>query len=79
MMESRPGERVLAGVFAFIAGFIDSVGFLYLGGVFLSFMSGNTTRSATAIVDGNWDMVRVAGGCILFFLLGVINGAFTKR
>ncbi|CAQ04998.1 DUF1275 domain-containing protein [Corynebacterium urealyticum] len=79
MMESRPGERVLAGVFAFIAGFIDSVGFLYLGGVFLSFMSGNTTRSATAIVDGNWDMVKVAGGCILFFLLGVINGAFTKR
>ena len=50
MMESRPGERVLAGVFAFIAGFIDSVGFLYLGGVFLSFMSGNTTRSATAII-----------------------------
>ena len=24
-------------------------------------------------------MVKVAGGCILFFLLGVINGAFTKR
>ena len=79
MLEYRSGERAFAGTFAFIAGFIDSVGFIFLGGVFLSFMSGNTTRSATAIVDGNWDLARLSGGCIIFFLIGVMNGALTKR
>lgn len=79
MLEFRYGERLLAGAFSFIAGYIDSVGFIFLGGVFLSFMSGNTTRSATALVDGNWDLARLAGSCIIFFLIGVMNGAITQR
>lgn len=79
MLDYRPGERILAAVFAFVAGFIDSIGFLYLGGVFLSFMSGNTTRSATAFVEHNWELGTLAGTCIILFLLGVMNGALTQR
>ncbi|WP_338013660.1 YoaK family protein, partial [Corynebacterium heidelbergense] len=75
----RLGERYLAAAFAFVAGFVDSIGFLYLGGVFVSFMSGNTTRSATALVESNWGLATLAGSCILLFLLGVMNGALTQR
>ena len=79
MLAYRPGERLLAMVFTFVAGFIDSVGFIFLGGVFLSFMSGNTTRSATALVDGNHHLMRLAGSCIILFLVGVMLGALVRR
>lgn len=79
MDQYRPGERVLAVALSFISGFIDSLGFMYLGGVFLSFMSGNTTRFATATVESNWHLVALSGSCIVLFLIGVINGAATHR
>ena len=79
MLAYRPGERLLAMVFTFVAGFIDSVGFIYLGGVFLSFMSGNTTRSATALVDGNHELMWLAGSCIILFVVGVMLGALVRR
>lgn len=69
----------MAAGYAFIAGFVDSIGFLFLGGVFLSFMSGNTTRSATALVDGDWDMAVLAGSCLVLFLIGVMEGAVVRR
>ena len=34
----RRGERALAVYLSSITGFIDALGFLYLGGFFLSFM-----------------------------------------
>ncbi len=79
MLDFRPGERLLACTFSFVSGFVDSIGFLYLGGVFLSFMSGNTTRSATALVEGNWSLATLAGSCIILFLAGVVLGAITNR
>lgn len=79
MDQYRPGERALAVALAFVSGFIDSLGFMYLGGVFLSFMSGNTTRFATATVESNWHLAALSGSCILLFLVGVINGAATHR
>lgn len=79
MQSHTAGEKNLAASFAFIAGFVDSIGFLFLGGVFLSFMSGNTTRIATAMVDGNADLALLAGSAVLFFLLGVMEGALVRR
>lgn len=79
MLEFRVGERVLAVALTFVAGYVDSVGFIYLGGVFLSFMSGNTTRSATALVEGDLGLATLAGSCILLFLVGVILGALITR
>ena len=72
-------ERGLAASYAFIAGFVDSVGFLFLGGVFLSFMSGNTTRAATSLVSGDWDLAALASSCLLLFLAGVMQGALVRR
>lgn len=79
MQRYTAGEQNLAVSFAFIAGFVDSIGFIFLGGVFLSFMSGNTTRIATAAVDGNPDLVWLAGSAVIFFLLGVMEGALVRR
>ncbi|QGU05247.1 YoaK family protein [Corynebacterium comes] len=79
MQRHTAGEQNLAVSFAFIAGFVDSIGFLFLGGVFLSFMSGNTTRIATSAVEGNADLAVLAGSAVAFFLLGVMEGALVRR
>ncbi|MGO2515839.1 MAG: YoaK family protein, partial [Corynebacterium variabile] len=75
----RRGEQLLAVALTVLAGFVDSVGFLYLGGVFLSFMSGNTTRFATAAVEGDGNLAVLAGSCVGLFLGGVILGALVHR
>lgn len=75
----RRGEQLLAVALTVLAGFVDSVGFLYLGGVFLSFMSGNTTRFATAAVEGDGNLAVLAGSCLGLFLGGVILGALVHR
>jgi len=35
----------IAVALAILAGYIDGIAFVYLGGYFVSFMSGNTTQS----------------------------------
>jgi len=42
----RP-RRILACAIAALAGYVDAIGYLSVGGYFVSFMSGNTTRLAT--------------------------------
>ena len=50
MQTLAPVERWMAVLLAALAGYVDSIGFLQLGGLFVSFMSGNTTRMAAANV-----------------------------
>lgn len=73
----RRYERPLiaaAVALAALAGFVDALGFLGLGGFFVSFMSGNTTRFGVALgSDWRADATR-AGLLILIFLAGVIGG-----
>lgn len=57
-----------------LAGFVDAVGFLALGGFFVSFMSGNTTRMAVGVADGSADAF-VAATLIGSFVLGVVAGS----
>jgi uncharacterized membrane protein YoaK (UPF0700 family) len=33
---------------------VDVIGYLHLGGLFVSFMSGNSTQFAAAAGQGNW-------------------------
>lgn len=49
MRDLRRAERGLAAGLATVAGFVDAVGFLTLGGFFVSFMSGNSTGSRPAL------------------------------
>jgi uncharacterized membrane protein YoaK (UPF0700 family) len=70
---SRPA-LLLAALLAALAGYIDAVGFLQLGGFFVSFMSGNSTRLGVGAALGDLTIVATAGGLIGLFVLGVIGG-----
>jgi uncharacterized membrane protein YoaK (UPF0700 family) len=67
--------RTLALLLAFVAGSVDAVGFLSLGGFFVSFMSGNSTRLGVAVAAGAWQQAAIAGGLILLFVVGVALGS----
>jgi uncharacterized membrane protein YoaK (UPF0700 family) len=66
-------HRGLAIGLAALAGFVDALGFLKLGGMFVSFMSGNSTRMAVGILG-------LAPGCLFAsaligaFVVGVMIG-----
>lgn len=79
MLEYRLGEKILAWYLSSMTGFIDSIGFIYLGGFFLSFMSGNTTRMTASAAEGLWDVSFKAAGLMGLFLLGVVVGATIHR
>jgi uncharacterized membrane protein YoaK (UPF0700 family) len=68
----------LAVTLATIAGYVDAIGFLSLGGFFVSFMSGNSTRLAVGLTS-NGNAAAIAAGLIGCFLLGVIVGSLTGR
>src|ERR1700744_147166 len=70
--------KLLAVGLSALAGFVDATGFLKLGGFFVSFMSGNTTRFAVGLVR-NTNSAAVAGGLIGIFVLGVILATLTGR
>ncbi|MDH2454911.1 YoaK family protein [Corynebacterium bovis] len=79
MIDYRPGERVLALTLAAVSGYADSLGFMFFGGVFLSFMSGNTTRMAVTGVEEHPDLFWLTARCIALFLVGVMLGAVVHR
>ncbi|MDO5029801.1 MAG: YoaK family protein [Corynebacterium sp.] len=79
MKAYRSGERLLAAYLSTITGFIDALGFMYLGGYFLSFMSGNTTRLTTGLTEGDLEVVGKAGGLMMLFLIGVAIGALISQ
>lgn len=55
-----------------LAGYVDALGFLKLGGYFVSFMSGNSTQVGVDILQkGPWLPV----GLIVGFVAGVIGGS----
>jgi uncharacterized membrane protein YoaK (UPF0700 family) len=70
---SRPLRAVAVGLSA-LAGFIDAVAFLDVGGFFVSFMSGNSTRLGVGLALGS-RAAPIAGGLIAVFVCGVIAGS----
>ena len=66
--------RALAMFLSAIAGFVDAVGFIQLGGFFVSFMSGNSTRLAVSLAEGS-AKAALAASLIALFVLGVIAGS----
>jgi len=71
-------HRALAMGLAMLAGFVDALGFLQLGGLFVSFMSGNSTRLAVGTVAGS-PAAPIAAGLILSFIAGVTAGALAGQ
>jgi uncharacterized membrane protein YoaK (UPF0700 family) len=69
----------LAAVLAGITGMVDAIGFLRLGHIFVSYMSGNTTQFAIALGRGNTSEAGVIGGLVALFVLGAGIGQVVAR
>jgi uncharacterized membrane protein YoaK (UPF0700 family) len=79
MKDYRRRDVALAAGLSGVAGYVDAIGFLKLGGFFVSFMSGNSTRLGVGIATGQWTMVRTALALIGLFVIGVVLGALVAR
>ncbi|WP_165187375.1 YoaK family protein [Caulobacter soli] len=79
MKDYRRRDVALAVGLSGVAGYVDAIGFLKLGGFFVSFMSGNSTRLGVGIATGQWTMARTALALIGLFVVGVVLGALVAR
>ncbi len=70
---------MLALLLCGLAGWVDAVGVTQTGGVFLSFMSGNTTDLAAGLVRRDWPRVAFIAAVIPLFVVGVIAGEVIDR
>lgn len=61
-----------------LAGYVDAIGFIQLGGFFVSFMSGNSTRLGVGLIERSND-AALAGGLIALFVAGVVAGSLMGR
>lgn len=57
-----------------VAAWVDVIGFSVAAGLFVSFMSGNTTTLGIAAGNANTSAVLASGGLIGTFLLGIVAG-----
>ena len=78
MIRHSVGDRLFAIGLASVAGFVDVVGYLELGGYFLSFMSGNTTRLGAGLAADSSEF-GIALLLIALFVLGVVFGSLLGR
>ena len=72
-------RRLLAVCLSALAGYVDALGFLSLGGLFVSFMSGNSTKLGVSIAQGAWGEAGTAVSLIIVFVLGATLGAAVGR
>ncbi len=79
MKEYRHRDVALAAGLSALAGYVDAIGFLTLGGFFVSFMSGNSTRFGVAVATGEWQLAATALGLIGLFVIGVVLGSTAAR
>jgi uncharacterized membrane protein YoaK (UPF0700 family) len=74
VLESRR-NLALACTLSALAGYVDGIGFLHLGGLFVSFMSGNSTRLGVFLAEGHWSDAAQAIGLIALFVIGAAAGS----
>lgn len=78
MIRYRRRYWVLAAAMSAIAGFVDATAFIQLGGFFVSFMSGNSTRVGVGLVEAPAH-AALAAGLVGAFVCGVILGSLANR
>ena len=74
MLESRR-NLALACALSALAGYVDGIGYLHLGGLFVSFMSGNSTRLGVTLAEAHWAHALEALGLIALFVAGAAAGS----
>jgi len=66
--------QIIAVSLALLAGFVDGIGFVSLGGFFVSFMSGNSTRLGVGLTH-DLTYALTALGLIAAFVIGAAAGS----
>jgi uncharacterized membrane protein YoaK (UPF0700 family) len=74
MLDSRRNVALACALSA-LAGYVDGIGFLHLGGLFVSFMSGNSTRMGVSLAQRHWLDAAEALGLIALFVTGAGAGS----
>lgn len=74
MLESRR-NLALACALSALAGYVDGIGYLHLGGLFVSFMSGNSTRLGVTLAEAHWEHAAEAFALIVLFVAGAAAGS----
>lgn len=74
-------KHVLALVLclAALAGYVDALGFISMGGFFASFMSGNSTRLGVLLVSNHGQAALLPAGLIVLFVAGVVLGSLVAH
>lgn len=62
-----------------LAGYVDALGFIDLGGFFVSFMSGNSTRLGIGLGRGQGEAVVTVLVIVFLFVLGVVMGSLAAE
>lgn len=78
MLDSR-ANILLACTLSAIAGYVDGIGFIHLGGLFVSFMSGNSTRMGVSLATADWWKAAEALLLIALFVFGAGAGSLIVR
>jgi uncharacterized membrane protein YoaK (UPF0700 family) len=78
MLNTR-SNLVLACTLSGLAGYVDGIGFIHLGGLFVSFMSGNSTRLGVMVAEMNWGKAIDAIELIALFVAGAAAGSLIGR
>jgi uncharacterized membrane protein YoaK (UPF0700 family) len=74
MSRDELGQLALAVGLTALAGYVDAIGLLRLGNLFVSFMSGDSTQLAVAVSQARWMKAGEAAAIVLLFVLGVSLG-----
>ncbi|SHG36363.1 YoaK family protein [Bradyrhizobium erythrophlei] len=67
-------NTILACALSALAGYVDAIGFLHLNGMYVAFMSGNSTRLGVSLAAGHWSNAAEALGVIALFVIGAAAG-----
>jgi uncharacterized membrane protein YoaK (UPF0700 family) len=78
MIRYRRRYWLIAAALSALAGFVDAIGYVQLGGYFVSFMSGNSTRLGVGLAGAPIE-AALAAGLICAFVAGAMLGALTNR
>ena len=68
-------NMALACALSAVAGYVDGIGYLQLGGLFVSFMSGNSTRLGVSLAAQDWTGAVQALELIALFVAGAAAGS----
>ncbi|MCU0890760.1 MAG: DUF1275 family protein [Sandarakinorhabdus sp.] len=78
-MQDHPRrDQAIAAALAALAGYVDAVGFIASGGLFLSFMSGNSTRLGVGLAEAG-QIAGLAASLLAAFVAGVAIATLLGR